>query len=125
VLALNTLGKRLDASFLLHCTDAPRTHAEAIAARVFATHTAAATFDRAKSGAEWWFQVRAPDEGATHSQGGAAVEAEAEAAAAEQDQEQQQEQQQQPQEGEEEEEEEEEEMRGETIMFHWDKDEVL
>ena len=144
VLVLHAQGNALDASFLLRCADtraAPRTHAEAAAARIFALHTAGAKFDAAKSGAEWWFQVRAPDvasAGVADPRREAAGTSEARAAAPKQQQGEQEKEKEQPQgqgqaqalgrgQGQETEQQQEEEieMRGETIMFHWDKDEVL
>jgi hypothetical protein len=50
----------LDASNWLSCEAmvTPRNQHEALAARVFGLHTSSASFDRSRSGAEWWFQVR-------------------------------------------------------------------
>lgn len=48
----------LDGSSWLPCGAEPRCLAERVAAEIFAYHTRGAVFDPARSGAEWWAQVR-------------------------------------------------------------------
>lgn len=48
----------LDGSSWMPCDAEPRCLPECIAAEIFAQHTRGASFDRSRSGAEWWAQVR-------------------------------------------------------------------
>jgi len=52
------LAFALDGSSWMPCKGAPRCFAESIALAIFEHHTQGAHFDPAKSGAEWWGQVR-------------------------------------------------------------------
>ena len=69
--------------------------------RIFELHTQGVSFDPTRSGAEYWFQVRTQDD------------------------DDDEEKEKEKDELEEEEEDGEYELQGESIKFHWDKDEVL
>ena len=49
-----------ETTFWLPCDAEPKCAMEQLAAEIFSFHTRGATFDRKRSGAEWWVQVRPP-----------------------------------------------------------------
>ena len=85
-----------ESSFWLGCDDAPRCELERLARVIFASHVPSKeAYDRTRSGAEWWVQVRDPESDDDDDDG------EKEAAGDDA------------------------ELEGASIPFHWDKDETL
>ena len=96
-LDLDKMRDDLDASFILRADESPKNILESLAARIFKIHTrGASNFERSKSGCEWWVQVRALTSDDVEESKPGGGEDECE-----------------------------EELKGESIQFHWDKDEVM